>query len=278
MCDGICQKAGIDAATGSFGPDCSRKWPYPISGAITSLSSEGHTIFPLRFLVTYFNDDSAKMRLLMHGLPLWVRYQKSAHNFQPLNCYKALFRSMASSPARLGNHFQYHYIEDVERLEKYRPGGCHPIAIGDELHARYRVLYKLGHGSYSTTWLARDALSQKLVALKVGIAESNLHEVDVLSALTTPQNHISFDSPGRAMIPSILDSFHIHGTNGIRPCYVTAPARASLFDVQEASYHRVFQLNVARALAAQLALAVVFTHSKGSVHGGEFLPLMINIS
>lgn len=163
-------------------------------------------------------------------------------------------------------------------MERYRPGGYHPITIGDEIHTRYRTIDKLGYGSYSTTWLARDALSQKLVAVKVGIAESNLHEVDVLSVLTTSQNHKSLDSPGRAMIPSILDSFHIHGANGIHPCCVTAPARASLSNAQIASYHRMFQLDVACALAAQLTLAVVFTHSQGFIHGGESHTLMINIS
>lgn len=102
-------------------------------------------------------------------------------------------------------------------MERYPAGGYHPITIGDKLHNRYSIVYKLGYGSYSMTWLSRDVLFQSLVAVKVGMAESNLHEVDVLFALTTPQNHKSYDSPGRAMIPWIWDSFHTHGANGIHP-------------------------------------------------------------
>lgn len=41
-------------------------------------------------------------------------------------------------------------LEGVERFENYRPGG-HPIQIGDHLHSRYRVVHRLGYGSYSTT-------------------------------------------------------------------------------------------------------------------------------
>ncbi|KAI6088054.1 kinase-like domain-containing protein [Hypoxylon rubiginosum] len=156
----------------------------------------------------------------------------------------------------------------LERLERYVPGGYHPVHIGDQFHNRYRVLHKLGHGSYSTTWLARDQKTEKLVAVKVGTADSNPREADILSELS-PTNEPTTSAFGQFDIsfPPILDRFKIQGTNGLHPCYVTLPARASLSDAREASLKRLFQLNVARALAAQLALSVAFLHSKGLVHG-----------
>ena len=44
----------------------------------------------------------------------------------------------------------------AEWIEEYRPGGHHPVHLGDLFSQRYKVLRKLGYGAYSTVWLARD--------------------------------------------------------------------------------------------------------------------------
>ncbi|KAE8374182.1 kinase-like protein [Aspergillus bertholletiae] len=123
------------------------------------------------------------------------------------------------------------------------------MQIEDHLHNRYRVVHKLGHGSYSTTWLAYDGQSNEYVAAKVCTADSGSREVN-------------------QMVPEILDTFTIRGPNGSYDCYVTTPARASLSGVKDGSWMRLFQLDVARALAAQLVLAVDYVHAQGIVHGG----------
>ena len=48
---------------------------------------------------------------------------------------------------------------EVESPHQYRPGGYHPVHLGDVYHQRYRVIHKLGFGTYSTVWLARDLQS-----------------------------------------------------------------------------------------------------------------------
>jgi len=50
----------------------------------------------------------------------------------------------------------------VEDARRYTTGGLHPIKLGDVMSTdspqrQYRILHKLGRGSYSTVWLA-DAL------------------------------------------------------------------------------------------------------------------------
>ncbi|PKX99960.1 kinase-like protein [Aspergillus campestris IBT 28561] len=160
----------------------------------------------------------------------------------------------------------YEPLEGVERLENYRPGGYHPVQIGDHFQGRYRVVHKLGYGSYSTTWLARDERLNTYVAVKVCTANSNPKEADIISTLTrspcSPAHNL-----GQAMIPFILNRFTIHGPNGTHACYVTAPARASLSGLKDGSWIRLFQLEVARSLAAQLVLAVDYVHAQGFVHG-----------
>ncbi|KAJ6145280.1 kinase-like protein [Penicillium chermesinum] len=157
----------------------------------------------------------------------------------------AAFNSMESNED-FDTCLAYEPLEGVERLENYRPGGYHPIQIGDHFHGRYRVVHKLGHGSYSTAWLARDEHSNKYVAVKVCTANANPKEVDIISTLTRPDcppvNH-----PGKMMVPTILDRFTIHGPNGSHACHVT--------------------LDVARSLAAQLVLVVDYVHAQGIVHG-----------
>ena len=164
-------------------------------------------------------------------------------------------------------HILYNHIDEVETLTYYQPGGYHPIKIGDQLNERYRVVHKLGYGSFSTIWLARDKMLSRYVAVKVGAAHSSEKEVDVLAHLFDPD--FEDENPGKSFILPILDRFSIHGPNGTHPCFVTAPARCSLSYAKEASRFWLFQLSVARSLAAQLAMSVAYIHKQGLVHGGE---------
>lgn len=45
-----------------------------------------------------------------------------------------------------------------ESVDSYRPGGFHPVHLGDVLCDRYRIIRKLGYGSSATVWLAVDSV------------------------------------------------------------------------------------------------------------------------
>lgn len=47
-------------------------------------------------------------------------------------------------------------ITDEEDPANYRKGGYHPVCLDEVFNDRYQVLSKLGHGIYSTVWLAKD--------------------------------------------------------------------------------------------------------------------------
>ncbi|RDK43337.1 kinase-like protein [Aspergillus phoenicis ATCC 13157] len=158
----------------------------------------------------------------------------------------------------------YEPIEDVERMEYYRAGGYHPVTIGDRFHDRYRVVHKLGHGTYSTIWLARDEVSNRYVAVKFCTADSKPLENVVLSRLSQPQQSSGIDQD---LIPTISDIFSIQGPNGSHTCLVTRPARMSLSDAKNVSWISLFHLEVGRAIVAQLMIAVQYIHSQGIVHG-----------
>ena len=49
------------------------------------------------------------------------------------------------------------YSEDEEEGDdEYRPGGYHPVQIGDKFNKQYTVINKLGWGHFSTVWLCYD--------------------------------------------------------------------------------------------------------------------------
>ncbi|KAL3480486.1 kinase-like domain-containing protein [Aspergillus californicus] len=160
---------------------------------------------------------------------------------------------------------EYMPLEDIESPARYRPGGYHPIAIGDSLSDRYDIVHKLGFGTYSTTWLARDRNTEKYVAVKIAIAAADLPESKILNALalseTSDEAH-----PGKALIPRVLDTFSLNGPNGRHTCLVTEPGMMTLAEAKDASYPRLFTLPVAKAIAVQLTQAVAFLHHRAVVH------------
>jgi serine/threonine-protein kinase SRPK3 len=46
--------------------------------------------------------------------------------------------------------------EIEEGRDAYRPGGFHPVYIGDVYADKYKILNKIGYGVYSTVWLVKD--------------------------------------------------------------------------------------------------------------------------
>ena len=172
------------------------------------------------------------------------------------------FRTSTVRPGRS----QYRFIEDVEDLHRYRPGGYHPLQVGDALdEGRYRLVEKLGYGGYSTIWLARDLQRARYVAVKVITADASTYTTEA-SLIYSLGN--SPPRPGSEIFPPLLDEFWVAGPNGKHRCIVTPPARMSLFDAREASTVGLFRPNVARSIIAQLIRGVAFLHSHDIVHGG----------
>ncbi|RXW24063.1 hypothetical protein EST38_g1753 [Candolleomyces aberdarensis] len=107
------------------------------------------------------------------------------------------------------------YLLEEETLPDYLPTRYYPIQIGQLLGARYQVVGKLGFGTTSTAWLARDLPGHRHVALKVSI-QSGSYGGNVSQELQAyerfkngPANH-----PGRAAIRTVLDSFTLPRVDG----------------------------------------------------------------
>jgi hypothetical protein len=156
---------------------------------------------------------------------------------------------------------EYEYIEDCERLERYRPGGFYPAKLGDQLaDGRYSIVHNLGIGGSSTVWLASDQKRQELVAIKIKTADStsDSQEADILK-------HFH----GQPSMRELLDHFVENSPNGAHDCFVMEAASCSVMQSKSLTYHGLLDLPTARAIAADLVLAVRSLHRQGIVHGGE---------
>lgn len=179
----------------------------------------------------------------------------------------------------------------LESRSRYVPGGYHPLEIGDEVHdGRYLVLHRLGHGGYSTVWLALDQsydnstppdpLRPRYVALKIVSASRGQQEATLLYELQARfQSQLARGSlPGghkseSRHIITLLDYFQISGPNGSHCCLVTeilGPSVADIHRYPEIEGEDLLPLPVARSAAMQCTEALVFLHSQGIAHAGIF--------
>jgi len=128
---------------------------------------------------------------------------------------------MSPSQAR----FRPPRLDEIEDREGYRPGGFHPISIGDSFaEGRYKVLHKLAFGGSSTIWLARDRRHVELVALKVLCANLSSKPQEEIAELAIPQKLDEIlrvtGAPLRSNIQLIEDHFVEEGPNGPDATYV----------------------------------------------------------
>ena len=96
-------------------------------------------------------------------------------------------------------------------------------------NSRYRIIRKLGYGSFSTVWLAKDlsdANVNKYVALKVLTADASLDqkESDILRTLSNS----TLDHPGKRYVMTLLDAFVHEGPNGSHQCLIFEAMGSSL--------------------------------------------------
>ncbi|KFY69152.1 hypothetical protein V496_00531 [Pseudogymnoascus sp. VKM F-4515 (FW-2607)] len=130
---------------------------------------------------------------------------------------------------------EYHKIEE-ETLPHYVESQYYPTRIGEVIKERYQVVGKLGFGSTSTAWLARDMkLTQynhsdrNYVMLKIFIQTSSMgqqvdHELRMYRRMEqSPKRHQGCDS-----VRNLLDTFYIDGSQDKHQCLVHPPLFESI--------------------------------------------------
>jgi serine/threonine protein kinase len=174
-----------------------------------------------------------------------------------------------SDPVDYGFFVDFHDHEalDVEEyaeiVNDYSRDLYYPICIGDVLVQTYRIEHKLGHGGFSTVWLARDIQEEKDVALKIIISgnageDEYKMQTEILRTVQDTSNLLTY-----------LKTFSLPGHHSDHRVLVFPLRGPSIGSSLEQ-----MSLPVAACMSAarQLLKALEQLHDAGIVHRGELTP------
>ncbi|KAI0883989.1 kinase-like domain-containing protein [Annulohypoxylon maeteangense] len=160
--------------------------------------------------------------------------------------------------------------------EAYHPGGYHPVHIGDIIQSRYRVLRKLGYGSYSTVWLVVDHIQpNRLMALKIATASMDQGIIDKEVTLHRQLAAAGTQHNGSPFLVMLQTYFQFQGPNGTHACFVLDVMGPHLtemlhlcpeFQIGE-PWERRFTKQFAKKVLQDVLHGLQFLHENGVVHG-----------
>lgn len=174
---------------------------------------------------------------------------------------------------RLRSFPTYDLQEGVEILENYCNDGFYPIKLDDSfLDGRYSIVHKLGYGTFSTVWLARDHGKNRYVSLKIPTANASGSRTE--SEMRRRLSEGDSRHPGYQSVQFFLDEFEITGPNGQHHCLVSEIVGHNFHEVKDASEHELLPMHIAKRAKARLSLGLAYIHSCGLIHGGLFILLV----
>jgi len=155
---------------------------------------------------------------------------------------------------------------------QYGRGGYCKVRPGQILNRRYKLVRRLGHGVFSTVWLATDLKEKyKRVAIKIhrsaqDFSEAALDEKKVYNQIMDSQAHHGVGkhkgNAGESHILKMLDFFKHDKHN----CIVFDAMWKDLFYLIQQSKYKGLSLPLVRKIMRQVLKAVRVLHSVGVIH------------
>ncbi|EPE09774.1 cmgc protein kinase [Ophiostoma piceae UAMH 11346] len=163
---------------------------------------------------------------------------------------------------------------EEEALSTFHPGDYYPMHLGDIVRERYQVVAKLGYGTTSTVWLARDLTRYwTLKVYKASVKQA--HELAIFRHLQ--QSASSSNHPGLENIRRLEDSFTVRSPSGTEHVVmVMTPLGMSLRSFRERQAAKVFSPTFTMVAVDQALVGLNFLHAIADVvhtdlHAGNLL-------
>ncbi|PYI27291.1 kinase-like protein [Aspergillus indologenus CBS 114.80] len=157
---------------------------------------------------------------------------------------------------------EWHKIEE-ENLPDYTASQYYPTRIGEVIKERYQIIGKLGFGSTSTVWLARDMDDRRYVMLKIFVQASSMgQQVDNELNMYKYMEQSPTTHPGRDVIRTLLDTFYIDGPQDKHRCLVHHPLWESVLAFLRRNPVERLPSPVIAVVLHRLFLALDFLHTE----------------
>ncbi|KAJ5775544.1 kinase domain protein [Penicillium nucicola] len=160
---------------------------------------------------------------------------------------------------------------EEERAPHYNPKHFYPMRLHEILADRYQVAVKLGWGTSSTVWLARDLhqwrwLPPRYVAIKVNANnylsdECARKELRITERITqaNPANE------GRYFVRTLLDSFELSGPDGNHICMVFDPLYEPLWMLKRRFQGDTLPPDILKTIVQLVTMGLHYLHTEAHI-------------
>ncbi|KAJ6008373.1 hypothetical protein N7540_012349 [Penicillium herquei] len=178
-------------------------------------------------------------------------------------------KSLWKFPPNPGPPIPQHKLIDEEKLPGYNSGVYYPAKQGELLADKFQLVSKVGFGTQSTVWFARDISrfkwqAENIVALKI----VNSNDSDRSDDEKELESHIRQQNPkhpGHLMVRACLDELEVTGPNGKHKCLVYEPMRDPFWLFQDRFVDREIPLPLAKAYMYSILNGLDYLHSECEV-------------
>lgn len=159
---------------------------------------------------------------------------------------------------------------EEEGLDGYKPGGYHPVNIGEVYNSRYKVLSKLGWGHFSTVWCCYDSVNESKVAMKV--QKSAKHYMEASKDEIEFYTFISSKEKESDNIVLLLDSFIHKGLYGKHMCMVFECMSGNLLTLIKEYAYRGLPEELVKSITKDVLLGLKNLHLTSQIIHTDLKP------